>query len=549
MAVFDESPVAILRTRRAGGHVGRIVDANAAAGRLLGRPPERLVGADIREFLVGRDRLPIAGDLQRTEVRVGRDGGEFRWVAATVKALSDGAGEGLALVVMLDITERKLAEERLNRAARHDALTGLINRDELLRRLADLPPGNGKQHVAVIFLDLDGFKVVNDTRGHHVGDELLVAVARRIRAAIRPGDFVGRIGGDEFVVVCPRLDDPRMAKPVADRVRATLDEPVSIDGREHRISMSLGIASAPADAVHGPELLRQADMAMYRAKESGRNAIRYYSQEMDDELMATERLREELRLALAGDGLTLHYQPVVESRTGRLQYVEALVRLRDSSGALVYPGDFLPIAARAGLMQQLGERVLRRSLEQRARWRAEGLDVPVGLNLAESDLSQASFAGEVLRVIAECGDVPRGVVLEMGEVGLLEAPGPVQLTLRRLRTAGIGLAIDHFGTGQSSLGALRYLGVDRVKIDRSFTNSVVQSGADRAIVSAAISVAHSLGQRVVAEGVETAHQLQMLVDLGCDDAQGFLVCPAGPAESLDLPRQGWEPLSLARQRA
>lgn len=548
-AVFDESPVAILRTRRRGDQVGRIVDANAAAGRLLGRPPERLLGADVHDFLVGRDKLLITGDLQRTEVRVGRDGGEFRWVAATVKALSDEAGGGLALVVLHDVTERKQAEQQLSRAARHDALTGLINRDELLRRIAALVPAGGRQrqHVAVLFLDLDGFKVVNDTRGHHVGDELLIAVARRIRAAIRPGDFVGRIGGDEFVVVCPHLADPRMAKPVAERVRATLDEPVSIEGREHRISMSLGIASAPTDQVDGPELLRQADMAMYRAKDSGRNAIRYYSHDMDEELLSVERIREELRLALAGDGLVLHFQPVIEASTGAVRYVEALVRLRDSSGALVYPGDFLPIAARGGFMAQLGERVLRLALAQRQRWRAAGIDVPVGLNLAESDLFSPSFAAEVVRIVTACGDVPGGVVFEVGEMGLREATGPVQLTLRRLRAAGIGLAIDHFGTGQSSLGALRYLGVDRVKIDRSFVNSVVQSTADRAIVSAAISVAHALGQRVVAEGVETRHQLDMLIELGCDEVQGFLVCPAGPPESLELETARWEPFSLLRQ--
>ncbi len=547
VAVFDESPVAVLRVTRRGDLAHQIVDANAAAGRLLGLPPDRLVGAALHDFLVGRDRLVVGGDLTRTEVRVGRDGGQFRWVSATVKALSSSAGDDLALVVMQDVTERKQAEEQLNRAARHDALTGLINRDELLRRIADLGPPTSRHHVAVIFLDLDGFKVVNDTRGHHVGDELLVAVARRIRAAIRPGDFVGRIGGDEFVVVCPRLEDPRMAKPVAERVRATLDEPVSVEGREHRISMSLGIASARADLVNGPELLRQADMAMYRAKESGRNAIRYYSPAMDAELLAAERIREELRLALAGDGLVLHFQPVVELATGRLSYVEALVRLRDTDGALMYPGDFLPVAGRSGFMAQVGERVLRLALAQRAAWRQQGLDVPIGLNLAESDLFSTSFATEVLRTIHDSGDIASGVVLEMGEVGLLDATGPVQLTLRRLRAAGVGLAIDHFGTGQSSLGALRYLGVDRVKIDRSFVNSVVQSEGDRAIVQAAISVAHALGQRVVAEGVETPHQLELLANLGCDDAQGFLLCPAGPPDSLRLERGSWDVLSLLRQ--
>jgi EAL domain-containing protein (putative c-di-GMP-specific phosphodiesterase class I) len=280
---------------------------------------------------------------------------------------------------------------------------------------------------------------------------------------------------------------------------------------------------------------------------------------MDEALADSERIREALIAALepasataataapdATTGLVLHFQPIVEIHSGQLTYVEALARVRDARGALVYPSQFLPVAARAGLNGPLSERVLRLALQQRRRWRAEGIDVPVGLNLTRGQVFSASFAGDALRIVAEEGDTPAGVVFEMGEFGLLEATGPAQLTLRRLRDSGIGLAIDHFGTGYSSLGALRFLGPHRVKIDRSFVASIPASPADRAIVTAAISAAHALGQRVVAEGVETAQQLEVLASLGCDEAQGFLVAQVLPADRLELSSTRWSPGTLAR---
>lgn len=561
-AVYDESPVAILRTRIEGGQLGAIVDANPACAALLGRPMADLIGADLDGFLTQGGPLRVGAPAGRAVLRAGPEEGQVRWISTSVTELSPEAGPGLALVMLHDVTDHVRAEERLNRAARHDPLTGLINRGELVRLLAGGDPVHSGGHVAVIFVDLDGFKLVNDTRGHQVGDELLVAVARRIRAAVRPEDSLARIGGDEFVVVCPALADPQDARVVAERVRATLDEPVSIEGRAHRISMSVGIASAPADRVDPSDLLRQADMAMYRAKDAGRNTVRFHSADMDEALATSERIREALSAALDGEdatgapgaaasvdarpGLVLHFQPIVEISSGRLTYVEALARVRDGQGALVYPSQFLPVAARAGLNGSLSERVLRLALAQRRRWLAEGVDVPVGLNLTRGQVFSASFAGDALRIVAEEHDTPAGVVFEMGEFGLLEATGPAQLTLRRLRDSGIGLAIDHFGTGYSSLGALRFLGPHRVKIDRSFVASIPASPADRAIVTAAISAAHALGQRVVAEGVETAQQLEVLAGLGCDEAQGFLVAQVLPAEQLELASTRWSPGTLAR---
>lgn len=563
-SVFDESPVAILRVTRPRGEPGIVVDANPAAATFLDRRLEEVVGTSLEELIPGV--IPAPGDpgtpAQASAVRVSSPGGTGdRWVAVSISSLSqdDAAGQPLALVILHDVTEQWTTRTRLDREAREDPLTGLINRGELLRKLGTLDPETDGPHVAVIFLDLDGFKMVNDTRGHHVGDELLVAVARRIRAAVRPEDSLARIGGDEFVVLCPRLADPQDVRAVAERVRATLDQPVSVEGRSHRISMSVGISLSRAESIDPANLLRQADMAMYRAKDAGRNTVRLHSVEMDEELETAERIREALGVALeveqpvtgAGKpaGLVLHYQPIVDIASGRLAYVEALARLQLSEGGLVYPSQFLPVAARAGLNGALSEQVLRRALRQRAIWRADGVDVPVGLNLARGQVYSASFAGDALRIIAEQADVPGSVIFEMGEFGLLEATGPAQLTLRKLRTSGIGLAIDHFGTGYSSLGALRFLGPHRVKIDRSFVASITASVADRAIVTAAISAAHALGQKVVAEGVESRQQLDVLRELGCDEAQGYLVAQVLRAEEMGLASARWAARTLERTDA
>jgi diguanylate cyclase (GGDEF)-like protein len=560
-SVFDESPIAILRVTQPQGQLGVVVDANPAAATFLDRHPAQVVGSSLEDLIPGviAAHTDPGAPGQARAVRVsGPDDAAPRWVAVSISSLSevDVTGHRLALVILHDVTEQWTTRARLDREAREDPLTGLINRGELLRQLAALDEVSGGPHVAVIFLDLDGFKMVNDTRGHQVGDELLVAVARRIRAAVRPEDSLARIGGDEFVVLCPQLADPQDVRAVAERVRATLDQPVSVEGRAHRISMSVGISLARADSIDPADLLRQADMAMYRAKDAGRNTVRMHSIEMDEELQTAERIREALGVALevehpmvaAGQqpGLVLHYQPIVDIASGRLSYVEALARLQLSEGGLVYPSQFLPVAARAGLNGALSEQVLRRALRQRATWRAQGVDVPVGLNLARGQVYSASFAGDALRIIAEQADVPGAVVFEMGEFGLLEATGPAQLTLRRLRTSGIGLAIDHFGTGYSSLGALRFLGPHRVKIDRSFVASISASSADRAIVAAAISAAHALGQKVVAEGVETRQQLEVLVDLGCDEAQGYLIAQVLGADELALSTARWAAGTLER---
>lgn len=543
VAAFDESPVATLRVRREGDRIGRILDANPAAGRLLGRSPRRLEGSHLHRLLAGHERLTVRREPHAVEVRVK---GSNRWLSATVSELSSAAGEDMALIVLVDVTQRRTDVEQLSRAAHHDVLTGLMNRDELLRQLAGLQAEAPDEHVALMFLDLDGFKAINDAHGHHVGDELLVAVARRIRRAIRPGDFVGRIGGDEFVVVCPHLEDPAVARPLAERVRATIDEPVSVEGMKLRISMSVGIAAAPAGSIDGPQLLRQADMAMYRAKEAGRNAIRFHAPQMDADALAAERTGEELRYALDDEGLVLHFQPIVEIATGRLMYVEALVRIRSRAGFLLHPAAFLPVAVRRGLLDRLGAKSLRQALAQRARWREAGLVVPVALNMTTGLLPSPALAEGVARIVAREGHEPGAVTIEVAEALAAAEPEAAVEAFALLRAAGIGTVLDHFGAGGSQLGLLRNLAVDRVKVDRSLVGRMTHSVADRAIVSAVVEVCHKLGIHVVAEGVETPEQVAELARLGCDEAQGFFICQTGPADALDLPSVRWEAGTLSR---
>ncbi len=564
--VMAQSPVATLIVDLdVDGGPGVVRAANAAAACLLGgagaQDCDDVIGVRVAALLPPSAMLVLRSATGATVVSVPATAPPgVRWLAASMTPLADPGVDGSprALLHVHDVTDHWAIRTRLDREAREDPLTGLFNRAELLRQLAALDPRVDGPNVAVVFLDLDGFKLVNDTRGHLIGDELLVAVARRIDAVLRPEDRLARLGGDEFVILCLQVADVHAAQAIAERVRATLDQPLALGGRSHRITMSVGVALSDVTEIEPVDLLRAADMAMYRAKDAGRNTVRLHSVDMDAELLAAEQTRESLLVALGeaadsdvsmpGDParMVMHFQPIVEIATGRLAYVEALSRLQSSTGVLLRPAQFLAIAARAGLNAALSERVLGQALDQRARWCALGVDVPVGINLTRGQVGSATFADDALRIIAERGDSPDSVVLEMDEFGLLEATGPAQLTLRRLRACGIGLAIDHFGTGYSSLGALRFLGPHRVKIDRAFVASITDSAADRAIVTAAISAAHALGQRVVASGVETSEQLDVLAGLGCDEAQGYLISRVRPGPELALETLAWGPGTLVR---
>jgi diguanylate cyclase (GGDEF)-like protein len=435
-----------------------------------------------------------------------------------------------------DITARKRAERRLQHDALHDALTGLPNRVLFLDRLQHAMrrdvrrPGDGR--TAVLFLDLDRFKIVNDSLGHLAGDRLLVEVGRRLEEALRPGDTVARLGGDEFTVLLEDLPEPGEARRVADRILQALTEPFEVNQRELYLSASIGIAIAPAGATPD-EVIRDADAAMYRAKSEGKGRHAMFDTALHEAAVARLDLETRLRRGLhaaaeGGDGLQVAYQPIVATADRRLRGFEALARWGDAGGQMVRPDQFIPVAEETGAIHELGRLVLREACRQLREWKdahdAAGLTMAV--NISGHQLLEPAFADEVQAALADHDLEPADVRLEITETQAAADYVAVRAGLQDLyERTGVRSHLDDFGTGASSLTFLRGFPGDALKIDRSF---VLAMGADEGafqIVKAIVGLAHNLGMEVVAEGVETAWQLDMLRELRCEFAQGFLLSP------------------------
>lgn len=438
------------------------------------------------------------------------------------------------------------AEERLRHRALHDPLTGLPNRTLLGDRLRQaLARGrrDRDRRVALILLDLDRFKQVNDSLGHAVGDRLLVAAAQRLAGAIRESDTLARMGGDEFVVIAEGVEDSSHALEIAGRVVAALDEPLEVGARRLHMRASAGVALAGPDTTPD-ELLAHADAAMYQCKAEGQGGVDLY----DDELrvQGTMRLRVEqsLHRALREDELRVHFQPIVDPATRAPRSLEALVRWYHPRRGIVRPGDFIPTAESTGLIVPIGERILRLALEELARWRATpGLgDLTVSVNVSTHQLRAAGFVGKVCDLLQAAGLPPQALTLEVTEHVLLDPDGPAVAAAIALDRVGVGIALDDFGTGSSSLSSLRILPVRTVKIDRSFIAGVGVDEADTAVVRGVLAMAHGAGVGVVAEGVETAAQAAAIVMLGCDGAQGYFYArPAPPEDVAELLRSASAP--------
>ncbi|MGH9000524.1 MAG: putative bifunctional diguanylate cyclase/phosphodiesterase [Acidimicrobiia bacterium] len=440
--------------------------------------------------------------------------------------------------------------------ALHDPLTGLANRALVLDRiscaLARLPRTADRRAVAVVLLDLDRFRLLNDGLGHHAGDDVLVEVARRLESAARSTDLVGRVGGDEFVVVAEDVASEADALALAHRLREVVAAPLALPHGEVVVATaSAGIVVAGASAASaglgppGPtELLWDAEAAMYRAKEHGRDGAEVFRDGLRAPALDRFRAEAALRAALEHDHLLLHYPPIFDHGTGALVGVEALVRLHDPERGLVPPGEFIAAAEDSGLIVPLGSWVIAEAARQAARWdrrsggkggRADGGHSPplvVSVNVSGRQLTHPAFLAEVSRALAEAGVDLSVMCFEITENALLEASGSALRSLCALREQGARLAIDDFGTGHSSLTWLRRLPVDVLKIDRSFVAGVGDDADDAAIVRAVVGLGHALGLITVAEGVETTEQRQALRDMGCEWAQGFLIARPGPAASL-----------------
>lgn len=412
---------------------------------------------------------------------------------------------------------------RSEKQANSDALTGLANRKQLAER-ADGGP------VALVLLDLDLFKQVNDTLGHHVGDQLLVAVAGRLTSCVRPHDVVARLGGDEFALVLEGADVPA-ALQAAERARAALSAPFSLGGLLVEVAASAGIAASPEHGADLEELLQRADVAMYLSKESGE--VEVYDAGRDPNTPGRLVLLGALRRALDGTELVLHYQPKADVASGRVVGLEALVRWQHPELGLVLPNDFIPLAERSGLIVPLTSWVLDESLRQLAGWRSRGYDLCMAVNITVKDLCTEDFVERVRTALATHGLTPAVLQLELTESSLFADSAPARGALKQLLVDGVSLSLDDFGTGWSSLVQLRQLPVSEIKVDRSFVGRMALDPRDHAIVASVVNLGRGLGVRVVAEGVEDLVTWDLLAELGCDRVQGWALSPALPAPELE----------------
>ena len=461
-----------------------------------------------------------------------------RWLHRQAVAVEDGV-----VVIVRDITERKLAEQRIRHLAHHDDLTGLPNRSLLRDRLgqaihAAARDGNA---VGLAFIDLDGFKLVNDALGHNAGDELLKVVGARMQRCLRESDTLARFGGDEFVILLPDLDhDPAAIAPLLERVRQAVTEPVLVEGQEVQVSSSIGVTFYPRDGVDTNALMMHADVAMYRAKELGSNNVQFYASEMnasvDEKLVLLEGLRSALDSCAADYAgacqFELLYQPKVDLRTGRLFGVEALIRWRHPDQGMVAPDRFIGLAEESGLIVAIGEWVLRTACAQNVAWRAAGLPpISVSVNVSARQFEERRLVERVADALRDSGLPSDSLELEVTESLIMRDLGRSVDKMRELEAMGVALSIDDFGTGYSSLSALKSFPISRLKIDKSFVADLADCQDDQAIALAVISLAHKLDLRVIAEGVETEQQRAFLQANDCDEMQGYLFSrPVPPAE-------------------
>ncbi|MBD0272471.1 MAG: EAL domain-containing protein, partial [Acetobacteraceae bacterium] len=541
--VKDAADLRYVRLNRGGEELWSVKQSD-----ILGKTAPEIFGADVGGAFERNDREVLqSGKFHVYEGAVRRSGGGGgdRRLVRTTKVAIPGPHGGAAYLLgfVEDITERREAEARLAHMAGYDALTGLPNRTLFRERLEQAAAGTGPAgggSAAVLCLDLDRFKEVNDTLGHPAGDALLRATAERLRGCVRDGDVVARLGGDEFAAVLPAPSGtPEGAAGFAGRVLQALAEPFCIEGHQLLVGTSIGIAVAPADGTNADTLLRRADMALYKAKAEGRSAWRFYEPALDAQLQRRRALEADLRRAVAEECFELHYQPLFRMPAGFVSGVEALLRWRRADGGLVPPADFIPAAEETGLIAPIGDWVLRTACAEVARWPSDTLGIAV--NLSPAQFRRGDLVGSVRAALAASGLPPGRLELEITESVLLEDDQATLDTLRRLRALGVRIAMDDFGTGYSSLGYLQRFPFDKIKIDRSFVREMTRDANCMAIVRAVVSLGATLGATITAEGVETAEQLALLRGIGCEEAQGYLLGrPKTGAEvaAQHLPRGG-----------
>jgi diguanylate cyclase (GGDEF)-like protein/PAS domain S-box-containing protein len=467
--------------------------------------------------------------------------GTERWVQHRGRYVSEDGRSARLIGTVLDITMRKRAEAQTEYQANYDELTGLPNRKLLADRLqrSILHAQHAGIQMAVLYVDLDRFKAINDTLGHDVGDQFLKSVAPRLTGAVRETDTVARSGGDEFVVVLPEIVSIGEAGRIAERIVDSFAQPVAIEGRELYSSASVGISIYPDDGTTPEELIRAADAALYRAKQGGHGTFRFYAAATHARAVDRLELEHALRGALERGEFVLHYQPIVD-RFERPVAIEALLRWQRPGVGLVAPDGFIPLCEEIGLIVPLGRWVIREALEALAAWTAEGLPpVRLALNISGRQVLDPALARSVQQAIAETGIAPRRIELEITESVIMgDVPG-ARRVIAELKALGVRVSLDDFGTGYSALSYLKHFSVDALKIDRTFICDLPADRGDAAIVSAVVALGHAMGLSVVAEGVETAEQAALVRRLGCDELQGFHFAKPMPFDALQRVVRGW----------
>ncbi len=517
----------------------RITDVNGALLRITGYSRDEVVGHMTTEFVpeawLEKMRLQFesGSELPYETVLLHKHGYEFP--AECVMKTMPFAGEELRLIVVRDMTAHKKAQARIEFLALHDTLTQLPNRNYLKERLESIT-ALARRHqgaMAVLFIDLDNFKTVNDSLGHHVGDDLLREVARRIAATVRDSDLVSRLGGDEFVVVLSEIVSSEDASLVAQKLLEVISAPALIEGHKLHVSPSVGISLFPADGVTADDLIRNADAAMYHAKESGRGNYKFFRPVMHQRAKGLLDLERQLRNALQQREFVLHYQPQKRHSDGAVVGLEALIRWQHPQRGLIGPDQFVSFAEERGLIGGIDRWVLQSACRQMKAWHdAGGLKVPVAINLSATDFRQGDLLDDISGVLLETGLAPRYLEIELTESVLMDRDSHVMEILTKLDKLGVGLTLDDFGTGYSSLAYLKRYPISKLKIDRSFISDLTTDEGDRALTTAIIQMAKGLKMKTVAEGVETQAQMDLLAELGCDEFQGYLI--AHPLKPQDV---------------
>ena len=525
---------------------GKIRYQSASVERIFGYGGTQLIGTKFGDLVHHEDRtqvlrrieeaINIEGPPIAVECRLEREDGSFCPSEVTItNLLQVPAVDGLVLNTR-DVSERKALEEKLTHQAFYDSLTNLPNRAAFRVVLDHALQGGDERRIAVLFLDLDDFKSVNDTLGHEAGDQLLGAVAKRIEATLRPGDTVARLGGDEFAILLKNMEDETIAGRVADRIARLLSTPFSIASRELFIHASIGIAGLVSGEEAAEELLKNADVAMYIAKARGK--ARYVEYEASQHQAAVDRmeLERDMQDALVRQEFVLHYQPVVILETGSIHSVEALIRWNHPRRGLLYPADFIALAEQTGMIVELGRWVLQQATRDVRRWQVRYPSTPpmmVSVNVSGHQLRGPGILADVAAAVDAAGLDPRALILELTESVLMEETVGIAETLQELRARGVCLALDDFGTGYSSLGHLRQFTVDILKLDRSFVSGIGSGVADGAILRAVIGLGNTLGLLTIGEGIERPEQLAALNAMGCHAGQGYHLSRPLKAEDLD----------------